>query len=111
MAFQAKDGKQFTNRPPMMAHDRSQARQSSGGGLMSHTDPLQQPGQGEGGEEIDPNDRPTHTEHHAEGGHTTHHESGAEKHSASAEELVDHLKKHLPEEEQEIAQDDEPEYE
>ena len=39
------------------------------------------------------------------------HESGAEKHTITAEELVDHLKKHLPDEEQEIADDSEPEYE
>lgn len=110
MAFQSKDGKKFTNRAPMMAHDRSAARQSSGGGLMEKTDPLAQPGGGEE-QEMDPNDKPVHTMHHAEGGHTTVHESGAEKHHATAEELVDHLKKYLPEEEQEIAHDSEPEYE
>ena len=37
--------------------------------------------------------------------------AGAEKHTTTAEELVAHLKKHLPEEEQEIAGGDEPEYE
>ena len=107
MAYMSKDGKQFTNRPPMKQHERSMAAK---GGLMSRTDPLQQPGQ-DGGEEIEQGDRPMHTEHHAEGGHTTHHESGAQKHSTTAEELVDHLKKHLPEEEQEIAGGEEPEYE
>ena len=30
MAFQAKDGKKFTNRAPMMSHDRSMARQGGG---------------------------------------------------------------------------------
>ena len=109
MAYKAKDGQQFTNRPPMMQHDKSMARASGGGaGLMGRTDPLAQPG---GEQEPQMGDRPIHTEHHAEGGHTTHHESGAQKHSATAEELVDHLKKHLPEEEQEIADDNEPEYE
>jgi len=109
MAFQATDGKKFTNRPPMMQHNRSMASKS--GGLMGRSDPLQQPGQDGGEEEIDQNDKPIHTEHHPEGGHTTTHESGAEKHTTTAEELVDHLKKHLPEEEQKIAGGDEPEYE
>jgi len=111
MAFTSKDGKKFTNRPPMMAHDRSMAGKGGGGGLMGRSDPLQQPGQDGGGEEVDANDKPLHTEHHPEGGHTTTHESGAEKHTTTAEELVDHLKKHLPDEEQEIADDSEPEYE
>jgi hypothetical protein len=111
MAFKAKDGKQFTNRAPMMAHDRSAARPNSGGSLMDRSDPLQQPGQGGGEEEPDLNDRPIQTEHHAEGGHTTTHESGATKHHATAEELVEHLKKYLPEEEREIAEESEPEYE
>ena len=64
------------------------------------------------GEDGDPDlsDRPVHTEHHQEGGHTTVHESGAEKHHATAEELVEHLKKYLPEEEKEIADDEEPTY-
>lgn len=56
-------------------------------------------------------DRPMMTEHHEDGSHTTTHESGAMKHHASAEELVDHLRKHMPEEEHEIAMEQEPEYE
>jgi hypothetical protein len=111
MAFQSSDGKKFSNRPPMMQHNRSMAAKGGGGGLMGRSDPLQQPGQDGGGEEIDANDKPLHTEHHPDGGHTTVHESGAEKHTTTAEELVDHLKKHLPDEEQEIADDSEPEYE
>jgi hypothetical protein len=91
----------------MMQHEKSMGSKS---GLMQRADPLAQPGHG-GEQEPDMNDRPVHTEHHAEGGHTTVHESGAEKHHATAEELVDHLKKYLPEEEKEIAQDEEPEYE
>lgn len=111
MAFTSKDGKKFTNRAPMMAHDRSAARPSSGGGLMGRSDPLQQPGQDGGEQEPDMDDKPLHTEHHEDGSHTTIHTSGAEKHTTTAEELVEHLKKYLPEEEKEIAQDQEPEYE
>ena len=49
----------------------------------------------------------THIAHHMDGTHTSHHinEDGAVEgptEHASAEELVDHLKSHLPEEEQEI---------
>ena len=40
MAYTSQDGKKFTNRPPMMAHDRSMARQSG----MSKPDPTAQPG-------------------------------------------------------------------
>lgn len=113
MAFMSKDGNfKSTNRAPAMAHDRSMARKGGGGaGLMGRSDPLQQPGQGGGGEEPEQGDMPLHTEHHAEGGHTTTHQSGAEKHTTTAEELVEHLKKYLPEEEKEIADDQEPEYE
>lgn len=51
----------------------------------------------------------THIEHHGDGGHTSHHISEGGEHSgphrhASAQELVEHLQNHLPEEEQEIAQ-------
>lgn len=51
----------------------------------------------------------THIEHHGDGGHTSHHISEDGEHSgphrhASAQELVEHLQNHLPEEEQEIAQ-------
>ena len=113
MAFQSSDGKKFSNRPPMMQHNRSMAAKGGGGaGLMGRSDPLQQPGQdGGGGEEPEQGDMPLHTEHHAAGGHTTTHTSGAEKHTATAAELVAHLQKYLPEEEKEIADDQEPEYE
>ena len=108
MAFMAKDGFKSTNRAPMRQHERSM--ESKSGGMMGRTDPLAQPGQ-DGGEEPGPDDRPMQTEHHAEGGHTTTHESGATKHHATAQELVEHLQKYLPEEEKEIADDQEPEYE
>jgi hypothetical protein len=54
MAYQAKDGKKFTNKPPMQMHERSMARKSEAGGAgtatMEHADPLAQPGDGSGGE-------------------------------------------------------------
>ena len=52
MAFASSDGKKFTNRPPMMAHERSMKRM---GGIADKTDPLKQP-QGEDME----NDGETH---------------------------------------------------
>ena len=56
----------------------------------------------------------SHIEHHGDGRHTSHHISDGGEHSgphehASAEELVNHLKEHLPEEEQEIAEGGEEE--
>lgn len=66
--------------------------------------PMPMQGDDEMGEEdVDPSDKPVMTEHHGDGTHTTHHESGAKKHHASADELLDHLKQHEPEEEEEIA--------
>lgn len=49
----------------------------------------------------------SHLEHHQDGSHTSHHishdgEISGPHHHASAEELVEHLKSHLPEEENEI---------
>lgn len=108
MSYQSKDGKNFTNRPPMMQHERSMAGKS---GLMGRNDPLQQPGQDGGEEEPDANDMPTHTEHHPEGHHTTHHESGKSHDSQNLEELKSHLDKYLSEEQQEPADGGEPEYE
>ncbi len=106
----ATDGKKFTNRPPMMAHNKSL---QSHGGMMQKNDPLAQPGEVDQGGEQEPEmgDRPMMTEHHEDGSHTTHHESGASKHHASAEDLVNHLHKHMPEEEHEMEQEFEPEYE
>ena len=102
MAFTARDGSKHTNIDSMKhadAHHMAKTPQVA--------QPEAQPEQD--GQEIDPNDRPVHTEHHAEGGHTTHHTSGAQKHTTTAEELVEHLKTHLPEEEQEIQEGREPE--
>ncbi len=108
MAHMATDGTKFTNRPPMMQHNKALA--SKGGEMMKRTDPLTQPG--DGGEEMDPNDKPVHTEHHPEGHHTTTHESGAAHDSQNLEELKSHLDKFLGEEEHEGGEgSDEPEYE
>ncbi len=108
MAFKSKDGKSFTNRAPMMSHDRSMARQG-GGGMMERTDPLKQPG--DGGEDMDPNDKPMHTEHHPEGHHTTTHDSGKAHDSENLDALKQHLDKFLGEEAQEPSEQGEPEYE
>ena len=99
MAFVAKDKSRHTNMDSMKHADAK---------FMAKAPTATEPVQNEGAEpEI--GDRPVHTEHHAEGGHTTVHESGAQKHHTTAEQLVEHLKKHLPEEEQEIAEGEEPE--
>ena len=109
MAFQATDGKKFTNRPPMMQHNRSMASKS-GGGLMNRSDPLQQPGQ-DGHDEPDENDMPHRTDHHPDGSHTTHHESGKAHDSENLDALKGHLDKFFTEEQHEPAEGDEPEYE
>ena len=112
MAFQSSDGKKFSNRPPMMQHNRSMAAKGGDGGLMGRSDPLQQPGQdGGGADEPEPGDMPLHTEHHAEGHHTTTHESGKEHDSQNIDELKQHLDKFLGEEAQEPSEQGEPEYE
>lgn len=130
MAHMATDGKKFTNRPPMMAHNRMLERASG----MKH-EPTDQPGMSEaGGEEMEPHHEAihdhlrnmheqtgqahAHIEHHGDGTHTSHHIDGngeisGPNHHASAEELVNHLKNNLPEEEKEIesGSEEEPEYE
>ncbi len=50
MAFAASDGKRFTNKPPMMAHERSAARNAGGAKVAERNDPLEQPA-GDGGSE------------------------------------------------------------
>ena len=114
MAYTSNDGKKFGNRPPMMQHNRSIAAKggAGGAGLMGRSDPLQQPGQdGGGADEPEPGDMPLHTEHHAEGHHTTTHESGKEHDSQNLDELKQHLDKFLGEEKQEPSEQSEPEYE
>lgn len=77
---------------------------------MDRTDPLKQPG--DGGEDMDMNDKPVHTEHHPDGTHTTHHESGKAHDSENLEALKQHLDKYFTEEEHEGGEgSDEPEYE
>ena len=108
MAYMAKDGFKSTNRAPMRQHERSMAAK---GGLMDRTDPLAQPGHEGGGEDMDPNDKPMHTEHHPEGHHTTTHESGKAHDSQNIDELKQHLDKFLGEEQHEGDEDgEEPEY-
>lgn len=113
MAYMSSDGKKFSNRPPMMQHNRSMAARGGGGAdLMGRSDPLQQPGQEGGADEPERGDRPIHTEHHPEGHHTTTHESGKEHDSENLEALKAHLDKYLGEEESEPSEEDEPpEYE
>jgi hypothetical protein len=106
MAFQAKDGKKFTNRPPMMAHNRSMDRGQS----MTATDPLQNPA---GQDDSEDHGAPVMTHHHEDGTHTTVHEDGHEAHHESHEALHEHLKKHMPQEQQQEGEPDgdEAEYE
>ena len=112
MAFTSSDGKKFGNRPPMMQHNRLIAAKGGGGaGSISRVDPLQQPGQDGSDEEPEQSDKPMHTEHHAEGHHTTTHESGKEHDSQNIDELKQHLDKFLGEEQQEPSEESEPEYE
>ncbi len=107
MAFQAKDGKSFTNRPPMMAHNKSMA--SKGG--MEH-DPLAQPAGGgdEQQHEMDKGDKPMMTHHHPDGTHTTVHESGEEHNHENLEALKAHLDQFIDEEAHEPSEQGEPEY-
>ena len=102
----ASDGKKFTNRPPMMQHERSLSQAGGAGtGLMEKTDPLKQPGEGEMGEEdgsaVAAEHGPAHEvhmmHHHEEGRHEVHsmHPDGHEHHSehGSVEEAHEHGKK------------------
>lgn len=94
------------------------------GGAPAHEEPAHEPAMAEGGEEhhaaihehltnmhAQTGHGHSHIEHHQDGSHTSHHishegEMSGPHHHASAEELVEHLKSHLPEEEQEIEQGD-----
>ncbi len=100
MVFQATDGKSFTNRPPMMQHNKSMA--SKGG--MQH-DPLAQPGQ-----EMDKSDKPVMTHHNPDGTHKTVHESGMEHDHENLEALKQHLDQFFSEEQHEPSEEGEPEY-
>lgn len=104
MAYEATDGKKFTNRPPMMSHNRSMAAKSSAGGAGQQVDPLAQPSEGEGmeqdGKQVAMEHGPAnevHMQHdHAAGEHHVHsmHPDGHEHHSdhGSAEEAHEHGK-------------------
>lgn len=108
MAHMASDGKRFTNRPPMMAHNKLLSMKA---GTAPKVDPLGQPGGPEEDATPEQEDKPVHTVHHPEGHHTTTHESGQEHDSQNLEELKGHLDKFLGEEAHEPSEDDdEPEY-
>ena len=122
----ATDGKKFTNRPPMMQHNKSLASMGSkseagGAGKM---DPLKQPGEEMGeqdGSAIAQEHGPAHEVHmmhdHEGGRHEVHsmHPDGHEHHSehGSAEEAHEHGKKLAGAgmEEHQEPDGDEPEYE
>jgi hypothetical protein len=106
MAHMATDGKKFTNRPPMMAHNRMLERQQ--GMSKSEHDPLEQPaGEGDGGEEQDgsqiaqehgPAVEVNVMHNHEAGHHAVHskHPDGHEHvsdHHESAEAAHEHAKK------------------
>ena len=102
MAFPAKDGSLHTNRDSMK---RADAKHMAKMPAKAAPAPMEQ---GEpDGDEPQQGDQPMMTEHHADGSHTTTHASGKQKYHATAEELVEHLKKHMPEEEAEIEHGDE----
>lgn len=124
MAYEAKDGKRFTNRPPMMAHNRSIER--GGAATMEKTDPTAQPGESQGGEmdghamarEHGPAVEVNVMHDHEGGRHMVHarHADGHEHQSehGSAEEAHEHGKACAGcgmEEEGESDGMDEPEYE
>lgn len=130
--FKSNDGKGFTNRPPMMAHNRSIARMGSkseagGADLMEKRDLLAQPGEPDGDEQdgaaIAAEHGPAHEVHvmhdHEAGHHEVHsvHPDGHEHHSdhhASAEAAHEHAKKLAGGHEDEMGNQDEeeaPEYE
>lgn len=124
--FKAKDGKGFTNRPPMMQHNRSLERmggksEAGGVGKMEH-DPLQQPGGDEqDGAQIAQEHGPAHEVHmrhdHEAGEHevVSMHPDGHQHRSmhGSAEEAHEHGKKLAGggQESEMGNQDEEPEYE
>lgn len=110
MAHMASDGKAFTNKPPMKAHERSLGRMAQHSEAGGAGDPLQQPGE----QGIDKSDKPMMTHHHPDGTHTTVHESGMEHNHENLEALKSHLDQFIDEEEgepQEHEHEAEPEYE
>ena len=72
---------------------------------------LQSVADGGGADEPEPGDMPLHTEHHAEGHHTTTHESGKAHDSENLDALKSHLDKYFSEEQQEPSEEGGPEYE
>ena len=131
MAFTSKDGKRFTNRPPMMAHDRAMERGNRSSGLMERRDPLAQPGSEGGTGEMEPHhaaihehlramheetgEAHSHVEHHADGSHTSHHvsaegEISGPHHHENSDVMAEHMKS-MAGGPAEGEGEDEPEYE
>lgn len=122
MAFKASDGKEFTNRPPMKAHERSLGRMAAhseaGGAGTATMDPTQQPGE-EDGSQIAQEHGPAHEVHimhdHEGGQHhvMSMHPDGHQHESTheSAEKAHEHGKKLAMSQESEPQAESEPEYE
>jgi len=122
MSFLAKDGSKHTNIDTMKRANASQMAKMPSKGAPS--EPAQDESSPDEQGALEPHQEQihdhlrsmheqtgeahSHVEHHGDGTHTSHHVdsagevTGPAKH-ASAEELVEHLKSHLPEEEAEIA--------
>jgi len=123
MAFTSSDGRKFTNRPPMKAHEAFLAR------TAKMRDPLQAPGSGDEGDELgemephhaaihdhlqamhaETGESHSHIEHHGDGSHSSHHIDvsgevrGPYRH-ASTEDLLEHMRKHLPDEADDVESD------
>lgn len=127
MAHTASDGKKFTNKPPMQAHERSIGRMAqhseAGGAGSAEVDPLQQPGEQEqDGSQVAQEHGPAveiNMMHDHEGG--MHHVRSAhpdghmhESQHGSAGEAHEHAKKLAGTHESEMGNQDEeaePEYE
>lgn len=100
MAFVDKQGGKHTNHDSMRHANASHMAK-----MPTKAAPAMEQGEPDGDEPMQ-GDQPMMTEHHGDGSHTTTHASGKQVHHATAEELVEHLNKHLPEEEAEIQDGD-----
>lgn len=118
MAYQASDGKKFSMGSRLRAHEHDLKLKGAKPDALQPPAPEHDDASGPGSvhEHLmamhdEMGGAHTHIHHKPEGGHTTHHVTedgevqGPHEH-ATAEELVEHLRNHLPEEEQEIAEGD-----
>lgn len=131
MAVMSKEGKRYPSHSSMMAHEEKRS-QAGGAGLMERQDPLQNPGAEEQGEmqphhaaihehlqamHAETGHGHSHVEHHPDGTHTSHHishegEISGPHHHASSEEMGEHMKSVMGENEAEPEESEaEPEYE